>query len=109
MIYKQISQGELHRLRFELNRRNEEISDLQKALSESHGKLHEERDHLLKVYADYDELRLKEISDRRRLTELMQLQGKGSTAVKDRRPSTAQPQTQPQSLKVPPAQKVMLI
>ena len=65
--------AELHQTEWELKKRNEEVSELQKALSDAHTYLFEERDRLLALQAENDELKLQEIEDRRRIQHLLQL------------------------------------
>ena len=64
---------EKHKLEFELRRREEEVRDLQKALSEAHTCLFEERERFLEVQRDNDDLRLQEIEDRKRIQQLLSL------------------------------------
>ena len=49
---------ELHRLEWEARQRGDEVRELQKALSDAHTYLFEERERLLVLQAENDELRL---------------------------------------------------
>jgi len=64
---------ELHRTQWELNKRVEEVKDLQKALSDAHTYLFEERQRLLDLQAENDELKLQEMDDRKRIQHLLAL------------------------------------
>ncbi|KAK9844770.1 hypothetical protein WJX74_006686 [Apatococcus lobatus] len=63
--------AELHQLEWQNRRRTDEICELQKALSDAHMYLYEERARLLQLQADNDELRLQESEDRRRIQHLL--------------------------------------
>ena len=65
------SAAESHSLRCAAQSRAEEVRDLQHALSAAHVHLFEERDRLLRLQAENDELRLQEAEDRRRIKQLM--------------------------------------
>jgi coiled-coil domain-containing protein 77 len=67
------SATEAHNLRCASQKRAEEVRELQQALSAAHMHLFEERDTLLRLQAENDELRLQEAEDRRRLQHLMSL------------------------------------
>ncbi|KAG1679502.1 hypothetical protein FOA52_011101 [Chlamydomonas sp. UWO 241] len=67
-----VQAGELHRLDWENRRRADEIRELQKALSDAHVFLFEERQRLLSLQAENDELRLQEIEDRKRIQQLLE-------------------------------------
>ncbi|BDA49231.1 Coiled-coil domain-containing protein 77 [Coccomyxa sp. Obi] len=64
---------QVHELEWELKKRADEIRDLQKALSSSQAYIFEERDRLLQLQAENDELRLQEVEDRHRLEHLLAL------------------------------------
>ena len=68
-----IRRAELHQAEWELKKRTDEAAELQKALSDAHAYLFEERERLLKVQAENDELKLQEVEDRRRIQHLLQL------------------------------------
>ena len=54
-----VSRTEYQKLHYELNKKNEQISELQKALSDAHVYLFDEREHVLKLTSENDELRSK--------------------------------------------------
>jgi coiled-coil domain-containing protein 77 len=68
-----IRRAEQHQSEWELKKRTEEVAELQKALSDAHAYLFEERDRLLAMQAENDELKLQEVEDRRRIQHLLQL------------------------------------
>ena len=67
------SRGEEHSLLWELKRSSEEVHALQKALSDAHAFLFEERERLLALRAENDELKIQELEDRRRIQHLLKL------------------------------------
>lgn len=64
---------ELHKLRWEARSREEEIRELQKALSDAKLYLYDEREHVLKLQAENDDLKAQEIEDRKRIAHLLAL------------------------------------
>ena len=58
----------------EVKRREEEISELQKALSDVQLYLFQEREHVLRLYAENDRLKIKELEDRKTIHHLLSLQ-----------------------------------
>ncbi len=52
-----VSREEYYKLRWELNQRDTEIAELQKALSDAHVYLYDEREHVLQLQAECDELK----------------------------------------------------
>ena len=62
-----------HAQKWELRQRMEEISDLQKALSDCHVYLGEERERCARLQAENDELRIQESEDRRKIQHLLSL------------------------------------
>lgn len=68
-----IRRAELHQAEWELKKRTGEVAELQKALSDAHAYLFEERERLMAVQAECDELKLQEVEDRRRIQHLLQL------------------------------------
>jgi|AntAceMinimDraft_5_1070358.scaffolds.fasta_scaffold18244_2 coiled-coil domain-containing protein 77 len=68
-----VRRAEQHQSEWELKKRTEEVAELQKALSDAHAYLFEERDRLLGMQAENDELKLQEVEDRRRIQHLLQL------------------------------------
>lgn len=69
----QTQNAELHRLRWENRSRSDEISDLQKALQDAKLYLYDEREQVLKLQAENDNLKQQEIEDRRRIQQLLAL------------------------------------
>lgn len=67
--------SECHTLRTAAQKRAEEVRELQQALSAAHMHLFEERDRLLRLQAENDDLRLQEAEDRRRIHHLMSVSG----------------------------------
>lgn len=67
------SASESHGLRCAAQKRADEVRELQQALSAAHVHLFEERDRLLRLQAENDDLRLQEAEDRRRIQHLMSL------------------------------------
>ncbi|MEW5301830.1 MAG: hypothetical protein WDW36_004665 [Sanguina aurantia] len=70
--------SELYRLDWENRQRTDEIRELQKALSDAHNFLFEERQRLLALQAENDALRLQEIQDRKHIQQLLLLENPGS-------------------------------
>eukprot|EP00049_Salpingoeca_infusionum_P010179 m.172038 g.172038 ORF g.172038 m.172038 type:complete len:521 (+) comp14569_c0_seq2:128-1690(+) len=62
---------EKHKLRWELAQREEEVAELQKALSDMQVFLFQEREHVLRLYAENDRLKLQEVEDRKKITKLL--------------------------------------
>lgn len=60
--------------RWEIRKREEEILELQKALSDVQLYLFQERDHVLRLYAENDRLKIKELEDRKAIQHLLTLQ-----------------------------------
>ena len=84
-----ISQESFHKQEWELKHRSEEIAELQKALSDSHVALFEERELSLRLRRELEELQGKSVEDRRKIMELLALTGsveQDVTFVKDCRP-----------------------
>lgn len=76
-----IRRAELHQAEWELKKRSDETTELQKALSDAHAYLFEERERLLKIQAENDELKLQEVEDRRRIQHLLQLMNPAEPVV----------------------------
>ncbi len=86
-----MSQEEHHRQTWELQKRRDEISELQKSLSEAKLSLYNERQLVLKLARENDDLKVKELEDRRKISELMSLNDPVEQDVvfyKDLRPGT---------------------
>lgn len=64
---------ELHKTDWELRKRTDEVKDLQKALSDAHAYLFDERQRLLELQAENDALKLQEMEDRKRIQHLLAL------------------------------------
>jgi coiled-coil domain-containing protein 77 len=65
--------SEVHRLRWELRAREDEIEELQKAVGDAKLFLYDEREQVLKLQAENDDLKSQEIRDRQRIQELLAL------------------------------------
>jgi coiled-coil domain-containing protein 77 len=63
--------GDLHKLRWELRSREEEVEELQKALADAKVVLFDEREQVLKLQAENDSLKSQEIEDRKRIQHLL--------------------------------------
>jgi coiled-coil domain-containing protein 77 len=64
---------ERHKLKWALSQRDNQIADLQAALSDAHVFLYQERDRLLSLASENDELKLKQVEDKKRLHHLIAL------------------------------------
>ncbi|CAL8080044.1 unnamed protein product [Calicophoron daubneyi] len=73
--------GNQERLTWELHQREAEIGELQKALSDMQVYLFQERDHVLRLYAENDRLKIRELDDRRKIQHLLQMSGLGAAEV----------------------------
>ncbi|CAH8497574.1 unnamed protein product [Heterobilharzia americana] len=58
-----------------------EISELQRALSDMQVYLFQEREHVLRLYAENDRLKIRELDDRRKIQHLLQLSSLGPNEV----------------------------
>lgn len=67
------SYDEQHKLHWEIRQREEEISELQKALSDMQVYLFQEREHVLRLYAENDRLKIRELEDRKKILHLLTL------------------------------------
>lgn len=67
------SAREKHQLKWEVRKKDEQIMELQKSLSDAHVFLYEERAQVLKLTAENDRLKIQELEDRRRLEHLLAL------------------------------------
>lgn len=56
-----------------MRQREEEISELQKALSDMQVYLFQEREHVLRLFAENDRLKIQEVEDRKRIQHLLTL------------------------------------
>ena len=64
---------EKHKIEHELAKRESEVRELQKALSEAHNCLFEERERLLELQKENDDLKLQEMEDRSKIKHLLSL------------------------------------
>ncbi|XP_076863225.1 coiled-coil domain-containing protein 77 [Brachyhypopomus gauderio] len=72
--YKSTTEDQ-HKLRWEVRQREEEIAELQKALSDMQVFLFQEREQALRLYAENDRLKIKELEDRKKIQHLLALVG----------------------------------
>ncbi|XP_068803081.1 coiled-coil domain-containing protein 77 isoform X2 [Struthio camelus] len=66
---------EQHKLQWEVRQREEEIVELQKALSDMQVYLFQEREHVLRLYSENDRLKIRELEDRKKIQHLLALVG----------------------------------
>jgi hypothetical protein len=84
-----MTQEESHKMEWELRRRNDEVAELQNALSESHIALNQERKEILHLSEELEFSKIRTKEDRRRLVQLLQLAEPIEQTIKlyyDRRP-----------------------
>uniref|UniRef100_A0A8C5MLA3 Coiled-coil domain containing 77 n=1 Tax=Leptobrachium leishanense TaxID=445787 RepID=A0A8C5MLA3_9ANUR len=73
---------EQHKLQWEMRQREEEIAELQKALSDMQVFLFQEREHVLRLYSENDRLKIRyEFEDRKKIQQLLALVGTCSGEV----------------------------
>ncbi|NWT84972.1 CCD77 protein, partial [Lanius ludovicianus] len=72
--YKQ-TYDEQHLLQWEVHHLEEEIAELQKALSDMQVYLLQEKEQVLRLYSENDRLKLRELEDRKRIQQLLALLG----------------------------------
>ncbi|XP_067856053.1 coiled-coil domain-containing protein 77 isoform X1 [Heptranchias perlo] len=72
---------EQHKLQWEMGQREEEIEELQKALSDMQVYLFQEREHALRLYAENDRLKIRELEDRKKIQHLLALVGPEAEAI----------------------------
>ncbi|KFP19234.1 Coiled-coil domain-containing protein 77, partial [Egretta garzetta] len=79
---------EQHKLQWEVRQREEEIAELQKALSDMQVYLFQEREHVLRLYSENDRLKIRELEDRKKIQHLLALVGtdKGEVTYFHREP-----------------------
>ncbi|XP_033745022.1 coiled-coil domain-containing protein 77-like [Pecten maximus] len=70
-----ITYEEQHKLQWELRQREEEIVELQKALSDMQIYLFQEREHVLRLYSENDRLKIRELEDKKKIQQLLSLSG----------------------------------
>ncbi|XP_012603759.2 coiled-coil domain-containing protein 77 isoform X3 [Microcebus murinus] len=73
-LYKEACEGQ-HKLEWDLQQREEEIAELQKALSDMQVCLFQEREHVLRLYSENDRLRIRELEDKKKIQNLLALVG----------------------------------
>lgn len=71
-FYKEACEGQ-HRLEWDLQQKDEEIAELQKALSDMQVCLFQEREHVLHLYSENDRLRIRELEDKKKIQNLLAL------------------------------------
>ncbi|XP_020909424.1 coiled-coil domain-containing protein 77 [Exaiptasia diaphana] len=72
---------EQHKTQWELRQREEEIAELQKALSDMQVYLFQEREHVLRLYAENDRLKIRELDDRKKIQHLISLSRGGEAEI----------------------------
>ncbi|XP_074395041.1 coiled-coil domain-containing protein 77 isoform X2 [Zonotrichia albicollis] len=72
--YKQ-TYDEQHQLQWEVRHLEEEIAELQKALSDMQVYLFQEKEQVLRLYAENDRLKLRELEDRKKIQQLLAILG----------------------------------
>ncbi|CAN2391661.1 Coiled-coil domain-containing protein 77 [Pristimantis euphronides] len=72
---------EQHKLQWEMRQREEEIAELQKALSDMQVYLFQEREHVLRLYSENDRLKIRELEDRKKIQQLLALVGAGGGEI----------------------------
>ncbi|XP_006862836.1 PREDICTED: coiled-coil domain-containing protein 77 [Chrysochloris asiatica] len=73
-LYKEACEGQ-HKLEWDLQQKEEEITELQKALSDMQICLFQEREHVLRLYSENDRLRIREVEDKKKIQSLLVLVG----------------------------------
>ncbi|KAK2866848.1 hypothetical protein QQF64_022478 [Cirrhinus molitorella] len=66
---------EQHKLQWEVRQREEEIAELQNALGDMQVYLFQEREQALRLYAENDRLKIRELEDRKKIQHLLALVG----------------------------------
>uniref|UniRef100_A0A8P0SV18 Coiled-coil domain containing 77 n=2 Tax=Canis lupus familiaris TaxID=9615 RepID=A0A8P0SV18_CANLF len=77
-LYKEACEAQ-HKLEWDLQQREEEIAELQKALSDIQVCLFQEREHVLRLYSENDRLRIRELEDKKKIQNLLALVGTTDT------------------------------
>ncbi|XP_055973846.1 coiled-coil domain-containing protein 77 [Sorex fumeus] len=73
-LYKESCEVQ-HKLEWDLQQREEEMAELQKALSDMQVCLFQEREHVLRLYSENDRLRIRELEDKKKIQNLLALVG----------------------------------
>jgi len=76
-----ISLEDQHKLQWELRQKDDEIAELQKAISDMQVFLFQEREQVLKLYAENDRLKIQELQDRKKINRLLSLAGVNENEV----------------------------
>ncbi|NXP76692.1 CCD77 protein, partial [Ramphastos sulfuratus] len=66
---------EQHKLQWEVHQREEEVAELQKALSDVQVFLYQEREQVLRLCSENDRLKIRELEDRKKIQRLLALAG----------------------------------
>lgn len=69
----EVSYEQLHKAKWDLHVKEEEISELQKGLSDANVYLFDEREQVLRLQAEIDQLKMEQMEDRRRIQHLLAL------------------------------------
>lgn len=69
----EVSYEQLHKAKWDLHVKEEEISELQKGLSDANVYLFDEREQVLRLQAENDQLKMEQMEDRRRIQHLLAL------------------------------------
>ena len=77
-------------MQWEMRQREEEIAELQKALSDMQVYLFQEREHVLRLYAENDRLKIHEVEDRKRIQHLLTLSNPSGGEITYFRKKTSQ-------------------
>ncbi|KFW74427.1 Coiled-coil domain-containing protein 77, partial [Manacus vitellinus] len=64
-----------HKLQWEVRQLEEEVSKLQKALSDMQVYLFQEREHVLRLHSENDRLKIRELEDRKKIQHLLTVMG----------------------------------
>ncbi|GFN77385.1 coiled-coil domain-containing protein 77 [Plakobranchus ocellatus] len=76
-----VAYEEQHTMQWELRQREEEIVELQKALSDMQIYLFQEREHVLRLYAENDRLKIRELEDKKKIQKLLALGGTSGSEI----------------------------
>ena len=76
-----ISLEDQNKLQWELRQKDDEIAELQKAISDMQVFLFQEREQVLKLYAENDRLKIQELQDRKKINRLLSLAGVNENEV----------------------------
>lgn len=76
-----ITYEEQHKLQWELRQREEEIVELQKALSDMQVYLFQEREHVLRLYSENDRLKIRELEDKKKIQQLLAISGNTESEI----------------------------